>query len=146
MGADDYGLMAVPAEVKVLGFAVRVNLAGIKDAAIAHLRPVVLRHGEQRLEAAITAGGANSGSGQAARRDAEFLQLLAGADAVMVKEQQAIRDGSSNDTDGLGATGSDLSGGLVLGERVGLPARLVWALGAIDRNKSPGSGEPLELI
>jgi hypothetical protein len=84
MGADDYGLMAVPAEIEVFGLAVRVNLAGIKDAAIAHLRPVVLRHGEQRLEAAIAAGGANSGSGQAAGRNAEFLQLLSGADAVVI--------------------------------------------------------------
>ena len=47
--------MAIPPEVKVFGLAVGVNLASVKDTAIAHPVPVVLRDGEQGLESTIAA-------------------------------------------------------------------------------------------
>ena len=138
--------MTIPAKVQLFGLAICVDLAGIEDTTIAHLRPVALRHGEERLEASIAAGCADGGSGETAERNAELLQLLSGADAVVIKEQQAIGDGAGDDTNGFGTPCLHFDGSLLLGERVRLPVLLVRAFIAVDRNKSPGDRKILELI
>ena len=136
----------MPAKVEVFGLASGVGFAGIEHAAIAHPGPVALRHGEQQLKPTIPPTGAGGRFRQAAAGHAEFLQLLSGADAVVIQEQQTARWGPSDHADCLGASGCDFGGCLLMGERVCLPLFLVGAFTAIDRNKAPGGGELLQLL
>ena len=146
MRPDHYGLVAAPAKVEVFGLAICVGLACVEHAAIAHPGPVVLRHGEQQLKAAIPPTGAGGRFRQAPARHAELLQLLSCADPVVIQEQQAARWGACDHANGLGAAGCDFCGRLLMGQRVGLPLFLVGAFVAIDRNEAPGGGKLLELL
>ena len=89
MGPDHYGLVPGPAKVKLFGLAIGVHLAGGEHAAVAHARPVALGHRVEHLKAPVAVGGACDGAGEAARRDAELIELFARRDAVVIKEQQA---------------------------------------------------------